>query len=61
MQKTVAEGIAITERTHARVRALDELASAKGLAVSLLLIGAVIGGLVLKIREIERRQNREQS
>jgi Cytochrome c3 len=63
VQKTVAEGIAITERTQARgVRALEELAfRRKGLAVSLLLIGAVIGGLVLKIREIERRQDRERT
>jgi hypothetical protein len=56
VQKTVAEGIAITERAHGRgVRALEELAfRRKGLVVSLLLIGAVIGGLVLKIRELER-------
>ena len=50
MQKTVAEGIAITERTHARgVRALDELAFGERVSRCRLLIGAVIGGLVLKI------------
>lgn len=60
VQKTVDEGIAITERTHARgARALEELSfRRKWLAVSLLLIGAVIGGLVLKIREVEGRQKR---
>jgi hypothetical protein len=63
VQKTVAEGIAITERAHGRgVRALEELAfRRKGLVVSLLLIGAVIGGLVLKIRELERGRDRTQS
>jgi hypothetical protein len=53
-----AAGTAIAERARARgARALDELAfRRKGLGVSLVIILAVIAGLMLKIRQVDRRQ-----
>jgi hypothetical protein len=49
-------GLAIGAKAYARgVRALEELAfRRKGLAVSVVIILALIGGLVLKIRQLER-------
>lgn len=57
VKEAVAAGLAVTEKAHARgVRALGELAfRRKGLAVSVVIIIALIAGLVLKIREVDRR------
>jgi hypothetical protein len=51
-------GVAIADRAHARgARALGELAfRRKGLGVSLVIILAVIAGLLLKIRQVDRRR-----
>jgi hypothetical protein len=54
--RTEAEpGLAIADRARARgLRALDELRfRRRGLAVSVVVIVALIGGLVLKIRQLE--------
>ncbi|HEU4369062.1 MAG TPA: cytochrome c3 family protein [Methylomirabilota bacterium] len=53
----VDAGLAITGKAHARgVRALEEFAfRRKGLGVSLVVILALIVGLVLKIRQLDRR------
>lgn len=53
----VETGLAIAEKAHARgVRALEELRFRRaGLAVSLVIILILIAGLVLKIRQLERR------
>jgi hypothetical protein len=55
--KEVEPGLTISVKAYARgVRALEELQfRRKGLAVSLVIILAVIAGLVLKIRQFERR------
>jgi len=52
-----AAGTAVADRAHARgTRALDELAfRRKGLGVSLVIILAVIAGVLLKIRQVDRR------
>jgi hypothetical protein len=57
VKQDVEAGLAVSARAHTRgVRALDELGfRRKGLAVSLIVILAVIAGLVVKIRQIERR------
>jgi hypothetical protein len=56
----VEPGLAIGAKAYNRgVRALEELGfRRKGLAVSVVIILALIGGLVLKIRELERRPGR---
>ena len=56
VKKEVEPGLAIGARAYARgVRALDELGfRRKGLAVSLVIVLALIGGLVLKIRQLDR-------
>jgi hypothetical protein len=60
VKKEAAPGLAISQKAYARgIRALDELQfRRKGLAVSVVIILAVVVGLVLKIREIERRPDR---
>ncbi len=56
-------GLAISAKAYARgVRALEELGfRRKGLAVSVAIILALIAGLVLKIRQLERRSARSGS
>lgn len=56
VKKEVESGLAIGRKAYARgVRALDELQfRRKGLGVSVVVILALIAGLVLKIRQIER-------
>ena len=51
-------GAAVADKAHARgVRALGELAfRRKGLGISLVIILAVIAGLLLKIRQVDRRR-----
>ena len=53
----VKPGLEISEKARARgIRALDELQfRRKGLAVSVLIILALIVGLILKIRQMERK------
>jgi hypothetical protein len=53
----VQPGVEITQKAHSRgIKALDELQfRRKGLAVSVLIILALIVGLVLKIRQMERK------
>jgi mono/diheme cytochrome c family protein len=57
VKKEAEPGLLISAKAYARgVRALDELQfRRKGLAVSLLIILAIIGGLVVKIRQLDRR------
>jgi hypothetical protein len=57
VKKEAEPGLAVSAKAYARgLRALDELQfRRKGLAVSALIILAVIGGLVVKIRQIERQ------
>jgi predicted CXXCH cytochrome family protein len=56
VRKETEPGLAIADRARARgVRALDDLRfRRRGLAVSVFIIVALIGGLVLKIRQLER-------
>jgi hypothetical protein len=56
VKKETAAGLSIAQKAYARgIRALDELQfRRKGLAVSAFIILAVVVGLVLKIRQIER-------
>lgn len=58
VKREVAPGIAVTAKAYARgLQALDEVQfRRKGLGVSLVIIAAMIIGLVLKIREIDRRR-----
>jgi hypothetical protein len=58
VKQEVEPGVTIAQKAYARgVRALDELGfRKKGLSVSLLIIVALIAGLVMKIRQIERRR-----
>lgn len=58
VKKESAPGLEISKKAYERgVRALDELQfRRKGLAVSLVVILALIAGLVLKIRSLERKQ-----
>ncbi len=60
VRKEAEPGLAISAKAYARgVRALDELQfRRKGLAVSVVIILALIGGLVVKIRQIDRRTTR---
>ena len=57
LEKEVAPGLKVAEKAHARgVRALDELQfRRKGLAISALIIFALVVGLILKIRQMERK------
>jgi len=56
-------GLQISAKAYARgVRALDELQfRRKWLAVSLVIVLAVIAGLVVKIRQLDRREQRTPS
>ena len=58
VRKEVEAGVGIAGKAYARgVRALDELRfRRRGLGVSLVVILAVIAGLVLKIRQIDRKR-----
>jgi predicted CXXCH cytochrome family protein len=60
VKKETDAGLAIAAKAHARgVRALEELQfRRKGLGVSLVIVVALIAGLVLKIRELDRRPER---
>ncbi len=57
LDKEVAPGLKAAEKAHARaVKALDELQfRRKGLAISALIIFALVVGLILKIRQMERK------
>ncbi|MBI4635786.1 MAG: cytochrome c3 family protein [Candidatus Rokubacteria bacterium] len=57
VRKEAEAGLAISEKAYARgVRALEELGfRRKGLAVSAVIIVALIAALVLKIREVDRK------
>jgi hypothetical protein len=57
VKKEVDPGLSISAKAYERgVRAMEELGfRRKGFAVSLVIIVALIGGLVVKIRQIERR------
>jgi hypothetical protein len=57
VKQEVEPGMGVSAKAHARgVRALDELGfRRKGLVVSVAIILALIGGLVLKIRQADRR------
>jgi hypothetical protein len=59
LDKEVAPGLKISEKTYKTgVKALDELQyRRKGLAVSAFIILALIVGLILKIRQMEREKN----
>lgn len=61
VKKETEPGLAISDKAYARgVRALDELRfRRRGLGVSLVIILAVIAGLVLKIRQVDRRRTVE--
>jgi hypothetical protein len=56
VKKETEPGMEISGKAYAKgLKALDELQfRRKGLAVSVLIIGALIVGLVLKIREMEK-------
>jgi hypothetical protein len=56
LDKEVAPGLKVAEKAHSRaVRALDELQfRRKGLAISALIIFALVVGLIVKIRQMER-------
>jgi hypothetical protein len=58
VKKETDAGLGVSAKAHARgVRALKELRFRRaGLAVSLVIILALIAALVLKIRQLERRQ-----
>ncbi|HET7004897.1 MAG TPA: hypothetical protein VFK65_05350, partial [Candidatus Binatia bacterium] len=58
LDKEVAPGLKVAEKAHSRaVRALEELRfRRKGLVISALIIFALVVGLVLKIRQMERRR-----
>jgi hypothetical protein len=59
LDKEVEPGVKISEKAHERgTRALDELQfRRKGLAVSAVIIFALVVGLIFKIRQMERRAN----
>jgi len=58
LDKEVAPGLKVAEKAHGRaVRALEELQFRRnGLAISALIIFALVVGLILKIRQMERRR-----
>jgi len=57
LDKEVAPGLQVAEKAHARgIRALEELQfRRKGLAISAVIIFALVVGLILKIRQMERK------
>jgi hypothetical protein len=57
LDKEVEPGLAVSEKAYARgVNAMNELQfRRKGLAISTLIIFALIIGLILKIRQMERK------
>lgn len=57
LDKEVEPGLKVIEKAHARgVKALDELQfRRKGLAISALIIFALVIGLIIKIRQMEKR------
>jgi hypothetical protein len=57
VKKESEPGLAISAKAYARgLRALEELQfRRKGLAVSLVIILAVIAGIVVKIRQLDRK------
>jgi hypothetical protein len=57
LDKEVEPGLKVSQKAHARgVKALDELQfRRKGLAISALIIFALVVGLILKIRQMERK------
>ncbi len=59
VRQAVEPGLGISEKAYGRgVRALDELGfRRRGLSVSLVIIVALIAGLVLKIRQVDRRRS----
>jgi predicted CXXCH cytochrome family protein len=61
VKQEVEPGLAVSDKAHGRgVRALDELRfRRKGLGVSLVIILAVMAGLVVKIRQVDRRPPRD--
>lgn len=61
LDKEIAPGLKISESAHARgLKALDELQyRRKGLAISALIILALVLGLILKIRQIERKSPKQ--
>jgi hypothetical protein len=61
VKKETEPGLGISDKAYARgVRALDELRfRRRGLGVSLVIILAVIAGLVLKIRQVDRKRASE--
>ena len=61
LDKEIAPGLKISESAHARgLKALDELQyRRKGLAISALIILALVLGLILKIRQIERKSSKQ--
>jgi hypothetical protein len=63
MKKEAEPGLAASVKAYARgIRALEEVQfRRKGLAVSVVIILALVGGLVLKIRETDRRARRPSS
>ena len=58
LDKEVALGLKVAEKAHSRaLRALDELQfRRKGLVISALIIFALVVGLILKIRQMERKR-----
>jgi hypothetical protein len=63
VKKEAEPGLAVSAKAYGRgVRALEELQfRRKGLAVSVVIILALIGGLVLKIRQLDRQAARRES
>jgi len=59
VKKEVEPGLAIGAKAYARgVRAMEELGfRRKGLAVSMVIIVALIGGIIFKIRRLDRRKS----
>lgn len=60
LDKEIEPGLTVSEKAYARgVKAMNELQfRRKGLAVSAVIIFALIIGLILKIRQMERKRNR---
>ncbi len=61
VKQEVEPGLAVSDKAHGRgLRALDELRfRRKGLGISLVIILAVMVGLVVKIRQVDRRPPRD--
>jgi hypothetical protein len=62
VNKEVKAGLEIAQKAHTRgLKALQELQFRhKGLAVSALIIAGLIGGLIFKIRQMEKPKNSER-